>query len=195
MKVSRTLPALAALVLIGFAVAQTSTSGSTSQSKSGTGSASSSSSSRAQAGGSSSAGGSFGGQFGGQFGGSKAASGTGSGTGSGSGSNANVKVTRPTHVIVYSPNPTGGGGGSEAIWADQAVYWRKLDERGKLLYAGPWTQGKGALMVLVCEDDAEAQDIADQDPVVKANLYLAQARGWSVTMIGRNVVQPTKNNK
>lgn len=191
MKATRTLPALAALVLIGFAVAQTSTSGSTSQSTSNSGSASSSSSSRAQAGASSSTGGSFGGQFGG----SKSATGTGSGTGSGSGGNANVKVTRPTHVIVYSPNPTGGGGGSEAIWADQAVYWRKQDERGKLLYAGPWTEGNGALMVLACENDAEAQDIADQDPVVKANLYVAQAKGWNVTMIGRNVVQPVKAEK
>lgn len=187
MKATRTLPALAALVLIGFAVAQTTTSGSSSQSTSSSGSASSSASSRAQAGGSASAGGSFGGQFSG----SKSASGGGSGSGSG----GNVKVTRPTHVIVYSPNPSGGGGGSQAIWADQAVYWRRQDERGKLLYAGPWTQANGALMVLACEDDAEAQDIADQDPVVKANLYIAQVRGWNVTMIGRNVVQPVKSDK
>jgi uncharacterized protein YciI len=102
----------------------------------------------------------------------------------------NVKITRPTHVIVYAPNPIGSPNtASRAIWEDQSVYWRRQEERGKLLYSGPWTSGPGGMMVLNCENDAEAQDIADQDPVVKANLFLAQVRGWNVSQVGRGVLQ------
>lgn len=101
----------------------------------------------------------------------------------------NVKLTRPTHVIVYSPSPTGSlSNASRAIWEDQAVYWRRQEERGKLLYAGP-LMGQGAMMVLNCENDADAQDIADQDPVVKANLFVAQARAWNVSLVGRGAIQ------
>lgn len=177
MKYARWIPAVAAISLIGYAFAQTQTTGSTSTSQTSSGQASSSASASSKA----SAGGSFNGFAAGQQ--------SGSGKGSGSGSSSGVKVTKPTHVIVYSPNPTGNGGGSREIWEDQTVYWKRQEERGKLLYAGPWRDGPGALMVLNCTNDAEAQDIADQDPVVKANLYIAQVRSWNVTMIGRGVIQ------
>lgn len=75
------------------------------------------------------------------------------------------------------------------------MYWKRQEEQGKLLYAGPWRDGPGALMVLNCANDGEAQDIADQDPVVKANLYVAQVRGWNVTMVGRGVIQTERENK
>jgi len=108
----------------------------------------------------------------------------------------NVKLTRPTHVIVFSPNPIGSPDtASRAIWEDQSVYWRRQEERGKLLYTGPWAGSQGGMMVLNCENDAEAQDIADQDPVVKANLYLAQVRGWNVTLVGRGAIQIDRGSR
>lgn len=108
----------------------------------------------------------------------------------------NVKITRPTHVIVYSPNPLGSpANASRAIWSDQSVYWKRQEERGKLLYSGPWIDGQGALMVLNCENDADAQDIADQDPVVKVNLFLAHVRGWNVSLVGRAVLQLDRQPK
>lgn len=183
MKYARWIPAVAALSLFGYAFAQTQTSSSTSTTNSSSSQASSSASTNSKA----SAGGSFGGSFSGQQ--------SGSGKGSGSSNSGGVKITKPTHVIVYSPNPTGNGGGSREIWEDQTVYWKRQEERGKLLYAGPWRDGPGAMMVLNCANDAEAQDIADQDPVVKANLYIAQVRGWNVTMIGRGVIQMERENK
>lgn len=169
MKHKRWIPAVAALSLLGYAFAQTQTT----------------------SGGSDRASGSV------VNGGPTKASQTAppKGQASGNGLVEGASIARPTHVIVYSTNPTGSlSTASAAIWADQAVYWKRQEERGKLLYAGPMTPD-GALMVLKCANNFEAQDIADQDPVVKANLFLAHARPWSVSMIGRGVIQMDRESK
>ena len=174
---------LLVLAIGGLTIAQ-QTSTSTSQSQSGGSSASSGSSSRAQAGGSQGA--------------SARSGGSQAGSGSANSSGTKFKITRPTHVIVYSPNPVGGGNSastvSPSLWEDQKRYYEMLGQEGKLLYAGPWRDEKGALLIVCCQSDQDAQNIADEDPAVKATLYVGNVKAWNVTYIGPWVVQPDRSN-
>lgn len=171
------------LAIGGLTIAQ-QTSSSSSRSQTGNSSASSSSSSRAQAGGSQAA--------------SARAGGGQAGTGSANSTGQKLKVTRPTHVIVYSPNPVGSGNSrstvSQSLWDDQKRYYELLGQDGKLLYAGPWRDSNGALLIVNCASDQDAQNIADEDPVVKATLYVANVKAWNVTYIGPWVVQPDRSS-
>lgn len=129
-----------------------------------------------------------------QVGGSASSSSSGQGRTStaGSGGGQRWSVTRPTHVAIYSPNPVGNNASvaSASIWQDQARYFQLLGNQGKLLYAGPWRAGGGALLILNCESDQEAQNLVDEDPVVKSLMFVANVKGWSVSYIGPWVVSP-----
>ncbi len=108
-------------------------------------------------------------------------------------------VAKPTHAIFYSPNPVGAGNTaatiSPSLWDDQKKYFELLGKEGKLLYAGPYRDGVGAMLILNCENDQAAQLIADEDPVVKSMLYVAHVRAWNVTYIGPWVVMPDKSQQ
>jgi uncharacterized protein YciI len=99
-------------------------------------------------------------------------------------------------VAIYSPNPVGNNTGvaSASIWKDQARYFQLLGNQGKLLYAGPWRAGGGALLILNCESDQEAQNLVDEDPVVKSLMFVANVKGWNVNYIGPWVASPQPGN-
>lgn len=174
---------LLVLAIGGLTIAQQTTSSSTSQSTGGSASASSSASSRAQAGGGQGA--------------SARAGGSQTGSGAASSNGERMKVTRPTHVIVYSPNPVAQGNSSstvsQSVWEDQKKYYEMLGMQGKLLYAGPWRDMPGALLIVCCQNDQEAQNIADEDPAVKSTLFVGNVKAWNVTYIGPFVVQPDRS--
>lgn len=176
MKSRLALPVLAGALVAGFALAQNQTSGSTQTSSSSQGSASST----ARAGGSASGSG------------SKSTSAQAGGSQSGT-AGGKYRITKPTHAIFYSVNPVGGSRTAQtaaaSLWADQKKYYEMLDRQGNLLYAGPWADGNGAMLLVRCSSDQEAQTIADEDPVVKTLLYVANVRAWNVTAVGRAVVQ------
>jgi uncharacterized protein YciI len=184
-----TLPLLAVAFAAGYTIAQngqtTQQSQSTSQSSQGTASSSSSASSSARAGGQQAA---------------SAANRGGAGqTAAGQGQAAKWKIARPTHAVFYAPNPVGAGNSattiSPSLWEDQKKYYELLGKQGKLLYAGPWRDGNGAMIILNCESDQEAQGIADEDPVVKSLLYVGNIRAWNVTYIGPWVAVPDRSEQ
>lgn len=59
-----------------------------------------------------------------------------------------------------------------AAMSRHADYWRSLAGDGAAIVAGPVFEGDGAwgLVVLEAEDDAAARRIADDDPVIQADL-------------------------
>ncbi len=174
-----TLPLVAVAFAVGFTAAQqqTQTSQSTSQTSQGNASASSSASSSARSGG------------------RQSASSAKGGNAAATGGSQKWTITRPTHAILYSPNPVGANTGltvSPSLWEDQKKYYEMLGKEGKLLYAGPWREGAGAMLIVHCESDQDAQNIADEDPVVKSLMYVGNVRAWNVTYIGPWVVVPEK---
>jgi len=183
MKARIALPVLAGALVAGFAFAQTQSSQQSSQSSSQTSNGSASSSSRASS--SASA----------QAGGSKSASSRagGSQSGTGSATGGSFQIVRPTHAIFYTPNPVGGsktaGTVSPSLWEDQKKYYEMLGREGTLLYAGPWRDGNGAMLIVNCPNDQQAQNVADEDPVVKSVLYVANVRAWNVTYVGPGIIK------
>ncbi|NUR97082.1 MAG: hypothetical protein HOV67_17715 [Kribbellaceae bacterium] len=58
-------------------------------------------------------------------------------------------------------------------------YLATLREAGKLIAAGPFTDGTGALLVYDAADEAELRDILAKDPYTPANVYeLATLAEW-----------------
>lgn len=58
-------------------------------------------------------------------------------------------------------------------------YLASLREAGKLVAAGPFTDGTGALLVYDVADEAELRDILAKDPYTPANVYeLATLAEW-----------------
>lgn len=174
-----TLPALAVALVAGISIAQqtqTQQSSSTSHTQGGSGTATASSSAKASSSQSARAGG------------------TQSGNGSSTSGGGSIKLARPNYAVFYTRNPVGAGNSaatvSPSLFEDQKKYWEMLGEQGNLLYAGPWRDNDGGMMILSCKNDGEAQLIADQDPLVRANLYVANVRAWNVTYVGPGVAMP-----
>ena len=62
-------------------------------------------------------------------------------------------------------------------------YLRGLHEEGKVVMAGPWGDGSGALVVFDVADEAEAQAIVDADPYTAAGVVGSpQLREWNVVI-------------
>ena len=151
------LSAVVGMSLIGVAISQNSNS--TSQSQSKNGSSSSSASSSAQAGASSSQGGSFHGQ--------------------GNGSGSTHGLPKPTHAIMFSQTDSWSQHAYDGIRASRTAYFAHLQQIGKLLYFGVWRDMPGQMSIVVATD-AEAKQIADNDPAVSAGLLSADVRAWTV---------------
>ncbi len=79
------------------------------------------------------------------------------------------------HLRLEPPRPTfpfDGRPEEMAAMARHAEYWRELVEQGVGIAAGPVFEGEGAWGMAVIEvpDEGAARDVADQDPVVRADL-------------------------
>jgi uncharacterized protein YciI len=59
---------------------------------------------------------------------------------------------------------TGDAAVTEASRAAHGAYVRQLLDHGKLLEAGPWTDGSGALLIFSVEDRAELDGLIADDP-------------------------------
>ncbi|WP_427895395.1 YciI family protein [Kribbella sp. GL6] len=58
-------------------------------------------------------------------------------------------------------------------------YLASLREAGKLVAAGPFPDGTGALLVYDAADEAEVRDILAKDPYTPANIYeIATLAEW-----------------
>ncbi len=60
------------------------------------------------------------------------------------------------------------------------AYLAKLKDEGKLLMSGPLRDGTGALIVFSVATQQEAEALTANDPLVRAGVYKANVRAWSV---------------
>lgn len=153
----RVLIAIVGLSMAAFLVAQTSsTSSSTSRSGGGQATATSSSSGFARGTGSKSSGASSGGSSFGFQG-------------------------KPTHAIFLSPDRESRSdiANNQAL-QQEAKYMSDQQAKGKVLLFGPWRDQPGSMAIVLAQSDAEAEQIAKNDPAVRSGNMSYEVRAWSV---------------
>ncbi|MFC0214228.1 YciI family protein [Paenibacillus chartarius] len=57
-------------------------------------------------------------------------------------------------------------------------YLSRLFDQGKVIMAGPFTDGKGGLVLYKTETVEEARELAEQDPVVLHGARTLELREW-----------------
>jgi len=57
-------------------------------------------------------------------------------------------------------------------------YASDLYKQGKVSGAGPFVDGKGGLIIYECESDAEANQLANADPIVTSGARTVEVRAW-----------------
>lgn len=69
---------------------------------------------------------------------------------------------------------------NQRIRPDHLTYVSKLFEQGKVVMAGPFTDGKGGLVVYECDSEEEAIKLANADPVVALGARTLELRSWQM---------------
>lgn len=76
----------------------------------------------------------------------------------------------------------------QPFWDEHAEYTDRLFEAGKILLAGPYDDGSGALIIVRVENEHEAQTMFDNDPwVIEDILDRGEVKGWQIFL---NAYQP-----
>ncbi len=90
----------------------------------------------------------------------------------------------PTHALIYTPTDVvrDASAGSPDMRAHRE-FLARMSQTGKVVYAGPWRDRDGGLVVLKVATDAEARRFADADPAVKDSLYTVDVRPWKVNFV------------
>lgn len=180
MKTKTVLFAIVGLSMAAVLYAQTSQSNQNSQqtSQSGTGRASASSSSSSSA---SSSGSKSSSAF---ASGSKNANSSSRGGGSGSGSGVSFSG-KPTHAILYSlDRNVDSAEEKQQAFALHLKYMGDQQGKGKVVLFGLWRDLPGSMAILVANSDEEANEIAKNDPAVKAGSLTYEVRAWTVMIAG-----------
>ena len=91
----------------------------------------------------------------------------------------NPKVT---YLVLYSPGPTwvAGKGVSEQPLKEHGKYMLDLYRRGKMKFAGPFTDDTGGAAVIEAADQAEAEAILSKDPGVTSGVMKYMLRPWDL---------------
>ncbi len=117
---------------------------------------------------------------------SSGASSSGRNSGSGSGSSSSLVSNRkPTHAVVWFPGEKWVEGKSttqQPFFKEHTDYLMVLLKQGKNIMSGPWRDEPGGLTLLRVNNDQEAQQIVENDPMVKNEVLTAQVKGWVVIM-------------
>jgi uncharacterized protein len=175
MNLKTTVIAIAGLSLAAVVFAQTSQSSSTQSSRGGNAQTSTSSSSSAYSSSSKSA--SANSSSSKNAGGGSNSSGSGNGSGSGFGLNA-----KPTHAILYTLDSSvaNSNDAKDKAFAQHSKYLGEQQGKGKVVLYGPWRDLPGSMAVIVAQSDAEANEIAKNDPAVKSGALTFEVRAWLV---------------
>ena len=70
---------------------------------------------------------------------------------------------------------------SEEIIRKHVYFLRELDKQGKLVMCGPFSDGKGGMLILKADSLEEAKTIAVKDPFVQAGVRCFDVRGWELS--------------
>ena len=69
----------------------------------------------------------------------------------------------------------------QPLWDEHAAFMDRLFEAGKVVLAGPFSDGKGALVVVRTATEQEARTIFDDDPWVKEDILdSGEPRHWQI---------------
>ena len=84
------------------------------------------------------------------------------------------------YVVIYKPGPAWAPGKpiSEQPPKEHGRYMLDLYEQGLLERAGAFLDDAGGMVLLKVKDAAQARDIAEADPAVKARVFAYEIHPW-----------------
>ena len=73
----------------------------------------------------------------------------------------------------------------QPYWTEHAQFIDRLFEAGKILLAGPFDDGSGALLIVAVENEKAAQTFFDDDPWTIQNiLRKGEVKAWQIFLNG-----------
>jgi len=96
-----------------------------------------------------------------------------------SGGSSSLRIPNPTHAVFFSRTGSYTDQAYSQVKQARILYFSNLQQMGRLVYFGPWRDQPGEMSILVAKDQ-EAQQIAQDDPAVKAGLLMPEVRAWTV---------------
>ncbi|MCE9557442.1 MAG: YciI family protein [Armatimonadetes bacterium] len=92
----------------------------------------------------------------------------------------------PTHALFYAPgrNWLAGKSIKEQPLRDHGQYLAKLAQEGILIFAGPWRNENGTMVLIRVKSDSDAQEVMEQDPAVRDGVLISEAKAWEVLYQG-----------
>jgi uncharacterized protein len=66
------------------------------------------------------------------------------------------------------------------VIAQHAAFLRELDDEGKLVLAGPFTDDPNGLLILNCGDRAAADAIMNADPLIASGVTTFRVHTWLI---------------
>ncbi|EFM39567.1 hypothetical protein HMPREF0379_0618 [[Eubacterium] yurii subsp. margaretiae ATCC 43715] len=75
---------------------------------------------------------------------------------------------------------------SKDIVEKHVQYLKKLDNSGKLILCGPFTDYEGGMVILECNNIEEARAIAESDPFIEGGYKTYEIRTLSIANMDNN---------
>jgi len=73
----------------------------------------------------------------------------------------------------------------QPYWTEHAQFIDRLFEAGKILLAGPFDDGSGALLIVAVENEEAAQTFFDDDPWTIQNILgKGEVKAWQIFLNG-----------
>jgi len=91
-------------------------------------------------------------------------------------------MEKQSFVIMLRPAPGYGEDGTEEIVGQHFKYLQSLHASGELLMAGRFSDVLIGLTLVDCESLERAEEIAKDDPAVKANVFHAEIYQWRIAL-------------
>lgn len=109
-----------------------------------------------------------------------------SGSQSGGGSLLARSTLAPTHAIFYAPGPNWieGKGSKEQPLQDHGQYMARLVQDGILIFAGPWRDEHGIMVLIRAKSDEQARSVMENDPGVRNGVLAGDIKAWEVVFQG-----------
>ncbi|MFW9847991.1 MAG: YciI family protein [Candidatus Thorarchaeota archaeon] len=87
-----------------------------------------------------------------------------------------------SYVIILRPAPEYGSPETEEIVGKHFEHLKNLNENGKVMMAGRFSDVLIGLVMLEVESREEAEEIMRSDPAVKAKIFHAELYPWRVAL-------------
>ncbi len=78
--------------------------------------------------------------------------------------------------VVIARDAEGSLGRRPALRAAHLEYWKRLEDAGRMVLAGPLGNGQGSLFVIEAESAAEAEELIQGDPYSTGGVFAS----WEV---------------